>query len=239
MVAGTLARSGYFMGERLMPPSVSNPKGYFESFVIEAINEGLLAPLVPRRPPWPFLRLRRDRPRRSQRWLARVAVGTPVSATRRQDRRIAAAVSRTPFCFKDPRFCYTLPAWRPHLEEAQARFLCVFRAPAVTATSILEDRERSPYLQDLEIDFERAVEVWTLMYRHVLETHVEEGDWLFLHYDQVLGGDGLERMAAFLDAPVDASFPERALERSRSDREVSLEAARTYGALCERAGFSG
>lgn len=235
MVAGSLAAAGYFMGGRLMPPTGSNPRGYFESYEIEKINEAILARVLPRRPPRPFRRFLADRPRRAQRWLARLEVDAEIRARRGTDRRMACLVAHVPYCFKDPRFCYTLPAWRPHLENT--RFLCIFRSPSVTATSILKDREDSPYLHDLKLDFEEAVEVWTLMYRHVLERHASEGDWLFLHYDQVLAGDGLDRIGRFLGATVDAAFPDVSLRRSRGGRAVPGEPDRIYRSLCRRAGY--
>lgn len=43
-----------------------------------------------------------------------------------------------PFCFKDPRFGFTLPLWQPYLPP-DVRFLVVFRDPVDTVASIMRD----------------------------------------------------------------------------------------------------
>ena len=184
MVAGTLARCGYFMGERLYEPRESNPKGFFESPDINGINESILAAVLPSRPPvigrWFF----RDRPVRRQRWLARVPLGTCMPSPVSIDSRIARLVAREPYCFKDPRFCYTLSVWRPFLKNVV--FVCVFRDPATTAASIMKECVEAPYLLDLSMTSSIAIEVWTLMYQHILRVHRNEGEWVFVHFDQML-----------------------------------------------------
>ena len=42
MLAGTLYREGLYIGDRVMPPTPGNPKGYFESFDIQDLNEDIL-----------------------------------------------------------------------------------------------------------------------------------------------------------------------------------------------------
>src|SRR5207245_1776489 len=173
MLAGMLRGAGYYMGAHLIPADESNPKGYFEDDEINAVNEALLAPVTP------ALR----RPSYGWRWLAQVPVGTPISCPPAIAERIAAQMRCVPFAFKDPRFCYTLPAWRPFLHDGV--FLCIFREPARTAHSILKECRSADYLQGLPMDFAGALDGWTLMYRHILENHRHEGDWLFFHYDQL------------------------------------------------------
>jgi hypothetical protein len=71
MAAGVLGKAGYFMGERLFLADEGNPKGYFEDEEVNAINEELLAQVVPARPSGIigdfFFR---SRPIHLQRWLA-------------------------------------------------------------------------------------------------------------------------------------------------------------------------
>lgn len=111
MLAGCLSSAGYFMGDNLMPPNEQNPKGYFESFGIEAINEDLLEQVCPRRPKvWVGRTLFQQRLRRRKRWLAilptppQFRVGTDLA------QRTGVPTATGPFCFKARRFCYTLPA---------------------------------------------------------------------------------------------------------------------------------
>ncbi|MGH8162289.1 MAG: hypothetical protein ACRESR_09160, partial [Gammaproteobacteria bacterium] len=108
MLAGTLAGAGYYMGKNLYRARGANPKGFFESLAINAINERLLAPHAPLRSRWWPLRVwRRIFP--SERWLAQLPAGTTVTASPSLARRIAKQVAHAPFALKDPRFCYTLP----------------------------------------------------------------------------------------------------------------------------------
>jgi hypothetical protein len=223
MLAGALRSSGYYMGEHLIPADGTNPKGYFEDDEINAINEALLAPVTPGL----------SRPAYGWRWLASVPVGITLPGSADLSERIARQTARAPFCFKDPRFCYTLPAWRRFLSDAV--FLCIFREPARTAHSIVKECQQADYLQGLPIDFARAVEVWTLMYRHILEVHAQVGEWLFLHYDQLFESSAFAKLEAALGVRPDRKFPEPKLKRSVADGEVGPVAGRVYGRLCELA----
>src|SRR5262249_44119007 len=224
MLAGTLSRAGYYMGEHLIPADASNPRGYFEDDEINAINEALLAPVTPAL----------SRPSYGWRWLASVPVGTPIACPPEIARRIEAQTSKAPFCFKDPRFCYSLPVWRPYLRDTV--YLCVFREPARTAQSILKECREADYLQGLSLDFTGAVEVWTLMYRHILTVHRRTGEWLFFHYEQLFDDRSLQRVEAVLRIEADHQFPDPRLKRSPAEGEVGADAREVYAQLCERAG---
>jgi hypothetical protein len=225
MLAGTLSTAGYYMGAHLIPADEANPKGYFEDDEINAINEALLAPVTPA-----FAQ-----PAHGWRWLAAVPVGTQLSCPPDVSRRIALQTARTPFCYKDPRFCYTLHAWRPFL--ARTVFLCIFREPARTAHSIVKECSSADYLRGLPMDFATALEVWSLMYRHVLEVHRHEGEWLFFHYEQLFEDAALARLEAALDAPVNRQFPDRSLKRARAEGASGPEVRAVYEHLCELARY--
>lgn len=231
MAAGVLAEAGYFMGEKLYPGDEGNPRGYFEDQEINAINEELLAQVVPPRPSGIIGNLFfRSRTVYWQRWLARVPIGTPISCPPHLAERIRALTVREPFCFKDPRFCYTLPVWRPFVRNAV--FVCVFRHPGATATSILKECKREPYLRDLAMDFEKAFQVWELMYAHILQTHYpQRGDWLFVHYDQFFDGSAFDKLEEALGAAVDRDFVDPKLRRSTANR-VPQHILRLYHRLC-------
>jgi len=236
MLAGCLHGAGYFLGSNLMPPNEQNPKGYYESFDVEAINEDLLDQVCPRRPFGRFGRfLLPSRPRRPQRWLAWVPLDVQFDVGEQLRRRMVDQLATTPFCFKDPRFCYTLPAWRDLL--ADPLHLVVFREPGRTMASILRTVAEEPYLRDLKIGADQVLAVWCAQYRHILERHARQGDWLFVHYDQILDGSAAERLEGALGAPLDLSFPEPSLKRSPDVAAVSEEARGVYAALCRRAGY--
>lgn len=233
MLTGTLGAAGYYMGERLYGPRRANPKGFFEAPAINAINERLLAPHAPTRCRYPLLRLwRTSFP--SERWLARLPKGTRITSPPRIANRIAAEVQRRPFAFKDPRFCYTLPAWRPHLPPDTV-FLCIFREPGRTVTSIMEERRRQ--YPDLKLSEEDAFGVWTDMYQHVLDVHRHEGDWLFVHYDQVLDGSAFARIEKHIGARVDPTFPDPTLKHAPA-AQAPAQATHIYRELCGLARYA-
>ncbi|MBI4718794.1 MAG: hypothetical protein HY763_13385 [Planctomycetes bacterium] len=236
MVAGLLASCGYFMGGRLHRPRDANPKGFFEAARINRINDALIRQVVPAQ--WPLLGrwFQRDRPGRTQMWLARVPVGTQLPAPPALLRRISALVRNPPFCFKDPRFSYTLPVWRPLLGDAA--YICVFREPSPTAESMIKEG-RDPHHRNMDVDEELAFGVYTLMYEHIVEVHRETGSWLFLHYDQVLRGNGVDRLETFIEAKVNRGFPDASLKRSASDRQAPEAALNVYARLCALAEYNG
>jgi hypothetical protein len=236
MVAGALAKAGFFMGDNLLKAKNSNPKGFFEDREIIRVNEALLAQILPTRPPmlgrWFF----RSWPITGHRWLAPLPLGTNVPCPENLARKMRDLAEREPFCFKDPRFAYTLPAWRPVLRDPI--YICVFRDPATTVLSILKLlRDHIAKPQEHRITFEHALNTWSLTYRHILERHRREGAWLFVHYNQMFTKKGLARFEAFVDAPVDHSFPESSLRRSISDHAVSEETMQIYEQLCELAEY--
>jgi hypothetical protein len=236
MLAGSLSKTGYFMGKKLIPANRNNPKGYFESKEIEAINEELIATMIPARPRFFGRWFFRDRPTFLQRWLAAVPLGTEVNCPPRLAQEIQNAVAIQPYCFKDPRFCYTLPAWRPYLKNVG--IICIFRDPATTVSSIMHVLSDEDYLQGLSIRTNKAFKIWTLMYRHVLESHRHNGNWLFMHYNQLFELAGRQKLAAFLQVAVDESFPESRLSRSSPGVVVPKAAARVYEQLCELAQYN-
>jgi hypothetical protein len=240
LAAGMLARSEYFMGDNLYPPDDGNPKGYFEDREVNAINEGLLARLLPRRTFTDRL-LGRPKPVHYwDGWLAEVEPEMPIVSTAKLNARIAAVTARAPFCFKDPRFCYTLPAWRSYC--ADALLVCVFRHPSVTAASLIKEAGRMQHLSNLSgrIDLGFGLHIWRLMYTHVLKIHYPAGgDWLFVHYDQLANGDGAALLESRLNTAVDRAFADEALRRSQPIGDVPVEILNLYSQLCQLAGYSG
>ncbi len=239
MTAGALSHAGYHMGQDYMAASPGNPKGYFEDRTVNDINERLLAQVCPSPPLGPVGRRLWPRGLRyGQRWVAQIPLDSKILCPQSTAGDIESVVGHQPFCLKDPRLCYTLPCWRPHLPDDTV-FVCVFRHPAATADSIVRECSERPYLHNLQMNRETALRVWTFMYRHILEKHRATGDWLFLHFDQIVSGDGLHRLAAFVDAPVDANFPDRSIPRATSSGDVPEDVLKQYEALCTLSRFDG
>ena len=235
MVGECLQRSGYWMGDDLMPPTAGNPRGYFESYTVEGINERLLEQVVPARSRGWRGRWQRGRMDRGQRWLARLGREASVAATAAASAAIADLTARRPFAFKDPRFCYTWPVWRPHVGDAAV--VVVFREPAATATSILRECAREAYLRRVRMTWDRALAVWRLQYERVLGyAEAEPGRWHLVHYDDMMTGAGIARLEAALGTALDTSGIDPGLRRSGTSGAVPADIQRVYARLCARAG---
>ena len=226
MAAGVLARAGYFMGNTFHPPRDSNPKGFFEGPEINGINEELLSQVT----------ASSENLQKGQRWLAKLPPGTPIPSSAAINACITWMVGKEPFCYKDPRFSYTLPIWRPHLRDTV--FLCIFRHPAITVSSIVKECREAAYLHNVHMTEDRATEIWQMMYSHIMEIHRHEGDWLFLHYEQFLNGSAFDRIEQTLKAPVDRSFPDQTLKRSQAIPSIPASVQELYERLCTLACYS-
>jgi hypothetical protein len=226
LAAGLLANAGYAVGDRLLPPDPGNPRGHFEDPEVNRLNEELLAPYAGR-----AARRGYSRPLRpGERWLAAFPLDVAVESRPEVLDAMAAALPASPFCVKDPRFCHTLAAWRPLLRDSL--FVCVFRHPLATARSISRDVRYG----DLVLDLDAALGVWASAYRRVLARHACEGEWLFVHYEQLLDGTGVRRLGERLGAGLDPSFAERSLCRSSGEGAVPDALASIYDELCAAAG---
>jgi len=227
LVAGTIAGGDgdYYMGEHLVEPREANPRGFFESRQINAINESIMEPAVD---------LSDGQPQRKQLWLATLDDVSTLAASSAAEQQMAEATARHPFCFKDPRFAWTLDVWRPFLIDTV--FIGVFRDPAATAASIVKEAATAPYLANLSMNMDQALAVWTNIYDHLLRRDRQR--WLFIHADQLFTSDGLNRLEAHIDTTVDRDFPEPGLQRSQSDHTLPDHTAALYQRLCELAGYA-
>lgn len=240
MVAGLLARAGYFMGRKLDAyRGDTNPKGFFEDPDINALNERILEPVVARRPREPIGRLLF--PRRSvnwSHWLTCISPDTIIPPPRDELVEWIRFYTRSrPFCFKDPRFSYTLSAWRR--EAPTARCICVFREPNRTAQSMVKEARHAEYLRHFKFEYSDALRVWQAMYSRILNEHACAGEWLFVHYDQALDGTVFESLERFTGAQVDRTFPEGSLARTEPVGRFGDDVRATYERLCELAHYAG
>ena len=243
LAAGLLANAGYFMGDAVDASGLrpGNPKGQFEDHEVNAINEDLLGPPMRRYRRRLITRVFRRRQRRElklhypQRWLAALPASVRVSGTQEIAGRIGSVVVRAPFCFKDPRFSYTLDVWRPFVRDAV--FICAFRHPAVTAASIVTECRIARYLSDVTMDYERALRIWDRAYRYILRVHHPGGgDWIFVHYDQLMDGSKLAEVEETLGVRIDRAFRDPDLRRSTGAGLVPGRESALYRRLCELAG---
>jgi hypothetical protein len=233
------------MGDSLRTePVFFNPKGLFEDRAINDINETLLDRAVRHYRRNVFNRVFRRAQIRMIRvhYFQRPMIPLPLSVRPACDQdladRIRALTVHRPYCFKDPRFSYTLGAWRPFLGDTT--MVCVFRDPAVTATSIVKAcDDAGSFASNLEMNFQKALRIWEQVYRHILEIHHPQGGrWLFLHYDQIMRAEGRRRLEAALEVKVDDAFADENLRRSRPGGPVPERIGALYRRLCDLAGYA-
>jgi hypothetical protein len=236
MIAGMLAKADYFFGDNLYQARDPNPKGFFEDPEINDINENILSQVTLRRPPLIGNFILRSIPANGQRWLSRIPLNTIFTPDELIKQRISMATNKVPFCYKDPRFSYTLDVWRPFLQNVV--YICVFRHPAVTAQSIIKLAKTDKHLKNFYISFHGALKVWTQIYLHILEKHIKEGTWLFVHYEQGLSKEINKKLENILDVKVDHSFPDRSLKRTKINRKIhNPKIFRIYNRLCQLANY--
>lgn len=238
MIGKLFHEAEYYMGPDLLPGTAGNPMGLFESSAINFLNEDLYAEAVKVRPRnligkvllWPRLAS-------GQLWLTTLPLDSEIREPTASHRaRIEEWTSHRPFAFKDPRFCYTLSAWRPWLGE-ECTFVCIFREPDRTADSILRECREERYLRNLRMTPHRALEIWRSMYEWVLRVQASTGNWTFLHFDQVLAGPGVDRLESVAEVRLDRSFIQPRLSRARRLGHLPSGVEELYAELCARAGF--
>lgn len=248
MLSGILHQSGYFMGDKLYLPRESNPKGFFEWKEINQINEAILSnygkslySMILKRI---FKRHTVKNPGKNQRWLMALHPEVDVNCTDPAvEEKIKGVLKQDPFCYKDPRFSYTLPVWRRFLPPGTV-FICIFREPNTTVESILKECRSRDYLADLSIDREDAYRVWTAIHSHILSHHNvsqnagADETFFFVHYNQIYDGTALPSLARFLDVPLSRNFIEKDLKRTVANGPIPPGVEAIYLRLCELAGYS-
>jgi hypothetical protein len=242
MLGGILHETGYFMGDDLYLPRGGNPKGFFECPEINKINEDILF-RSPRKILPGFLRRMKkctvDKPSLGQGWLISIPFDITINyLTDNIEKRIQKMVSRSPFAYKDPRFCYTLPVWEKFLDR-ETVVVCMFREPSITIKSILKEIRTVKYLKNLTAGNEDIYNVWINMYSHVLNKHVKHSkNMIFVHYDQIYDGSGLNRISKILNVQLSMDFVDKNLKRTigTSVFRVPLKALHIYEEMCHLAG---
>jgi hypothetical protein len=232
LVAGLVAGAGHHMGRRLARANRANPRGFFEDLRTILVNEEILAPYTTR-PAVPRFSAGPVHPGPLgdlQRWLAALPPETVVEAPAELGPKMHATMAAAPWCRKDPRFCYTLPAWEPLFGDAVR--VCVFREPSRTANSMIEVART----QRVELTFDGALEIWAAAYLQILRRHRHRGQWLFMHYDQVLDGTALPRLEDAIGARLDRGFADAALRRAPASGAWPRAVGEIYAELCAAAG---
>jgi len=243
LLAGILNTAGYYSGDDLYPPRSSNPKGFFESAKINHINELLLEPydfhLQAKQYPVYQAEYSPYRPRKGHRWLSYISEFTEVETS---DEYLLSAIQgftqQSPYCYKDPRFAYTLPVWNSFLNK-RAVILVVFRHPSVTVNSVIKECATVKYLEQFYIDYPLAFKLWENYYKRVLWLikRIANRKFVFIHYLQIINGDFLHKLQNELEVFLDSSFVDQSLLRSKDDITPPEQVIHLYKFLCQIAEY--
>ncbi len=247
MLGGIFHDAGYFMGDRLHKPRESNPKGFFEWYKINKINEDLLTPFNQKNLfahfMWTFhKKYTVSNPGNNQRWLMSIPTKTKLSSSDSHlEKEIQEVLKREPFCYKDPRFSYTLPLWQDYIKKyktGETVFICIFREPDITVESILKECRSQDYLSSLYINHKQAYRVWTDIYSRILNMHAASySNILFVHYNQLYDGSALKELSEYLEANLKIDFVDKNLKRTISTNSIPSGPKNIYRQLCEKAQY--
>lgn len=243
MLAGALYNnSSYFMGEnpRYLGENKANPRGFFEDYEVNTINEDILKLTFPIFPEFFRKIFFPTNPHYRHRWLLKLPVWFPITGNETISKRIQTLIENQPFCFKDPRFSYTLPVWQKYIPE-ETKFLVIYRHPTKTIESILRECRESRIIDKIKINEKEAYKIWNSMYSHILKNYEKSHNtskWLFIHYDQVITEKGILKIEKFLGSKIDRDFIQPELSRARNSKEISEgKTKKLYTALNKLSAF--
>lgn len=251
LVAGLFNSQKFYRGPKIYHPTHSNPTGYFESPEINRINELILRQNTPNRFD-PFsdkifhipilgsflskLNFNKNIPIHGQRWLS--IPSKMINQTLPNDLKIDISdlLSNTPFCFKDPRFSFTLKEWKKYLPQ-NTKVIVVFRNPLNTIISIKKEIQSAPYLRNrISMTDEDLIELWKSIYENILQEH--RTDSFFIHYKQVLDKSGLERLKEFTQEELSINIIKEKYNRSTTGVLSEGNLLQVYQQLCDEAKFT-
>lgn len=174
--------------------------------------------------------------RRGWRWCAGLEPDAKLTATPSERQALARLLAPAPFCLWDARLAWTLPELRPLARGAGA--VCLFREPREQVAALREAARVDPLLRGAILDERALLAEWTRTYRRVLEHLSVEGEWLFLHREQLLRTCGQSRLAGFAGASFDPTRLRVELLRTVPTDGPEGEAGEVYAELCARAGHA-
>lgn len=186
MVAGMFRSTGHYLGDDYISRRRANPTGFFEDSLVNGLNDNILHHSwelsVSRKLSLPVTIAHRER---RAYWMASPLFDARRELSNRTKELIRERCSRTPFCYKDPRFSVTIPVWKPYLPE-DTRFIVVFRDPIRTAESMLREARES-YDPPLSVKRNWLLLHWKRTYSAILEyASTNPTSWHFLAYDDLL-----------------------------------------------------
>jgi hypothetical protein len=224
MVAGSIFSTGkYSMPGIMHPANEFNPKGFFETNLINKINDDILYSCEELETTQGI----------KQGWLSILPENTILKTYGFIDSRILEASKNKPFLCKDPRISYTLNCWLPFLK--QPKIICVFRHPSEFLSSLIYHCQNAEYLKRVVIDQEFFEKIWFKTNNFILARY-KDLNIMFTNYNQILYGDGLDGISDFIESKIDKDFPSKRLRNSGRGLEVQESTLSLYNKLCDLSG---
>lgn len=228
LVAGSIISAGqYNIGGKLHSPDKFNEKGYFESNRVNKINDDILKScpdFISTKGLW-------------QGWLGILSTNKKTNLINLNEgnrTKIVEQIDMTtidnPLCLKDPRFSYCLNMWLPLL-DIDTKFICAFRHPSEFLSSLIHLCQNAEYLKRIIIDKEFFENIWVSMNQYILTNYMHLNP-LFVNYNQVLYGDGLDKISDFIGDKVNKDFPSKRLRNARRGLEIKESTLALYDQLC-------
>jgi hypothetical protein len=234
MVAATFASAGVWMGDRMIPRNIANPKGYFEDSDINVLNDHLIVRALGGCTLHRLLRPFRHPVHNDRRafWLAAPRFSLPIRPDAEERRSIRSVVSHQPFCLKDPRFSVTLPAWKPFLPTDTGRIV-VFRDPRRMLDSVLRNAwER--YDPRLPVDERWVVLSWVRTYSRLLHWAQDRNNWFFVSWESMLDGSAHGALEAFAQNTLDFNGIDPSVSRSKPHATAAVFSIAQVGDVYRR-----
>ena len=205
--------TSHYCGDDYISPRECNPTGFFEDSRVNHLNNRLVwrhaCICLPARLRLPGQPANRDI---SLLWLATPSSSLHLGAPKETDSVMRELISQQPFCYKDPRFSYTLRFWEPFLPPDTGRVV-VFRQRSRTVASM--QRELDEAYAKTNVTDEYLTHHWNTSYRRLLSASQKNREqWFFLSYDDLLSGAAIPSLERFTNSPLDASHIDQ--NRSRT-----------------------
>ena len=216
-VARVLHESGVSMGCDLAGPDESNSTGYYEEIPVIRVNDHILSAASPDRD----LALHPDRPQAGRRIEASFSQAAPsrsevLAAAQPQEAEIGRLAAGLPGVggWKDPRFCWTLEAWLPHLPSKPRLIVCL-RSPEDGARStmryfgLVDDAAR-----------ESVYQLWADQYERLLEFVADfRLEATCVEYPALIEDPepSVERLSAFVGRPLRSQYVNPSLRNHATD----------------------
>ena len=229
MLAGLFSGCGYYQGEELYSPRNANPKGFFENWQINSLNERIINSSLRAAYGKEVADIFESVYREGHYWLGRFPSEMQCVASEKDKQEIAKLVEQEPFCYKDTRFPYTLPAWQQASPGSIA--ICIFRHPGIVVASMLKEMLAETHLRVIATSVLDLFAVWENTYFRLLEYRANGADVYFINYNDLFSDDKISELERLVGAELNRSFPDAKLARTEFSGEIEVKAATLFESL--------